>query len=174
MTKTDCFQLGYIAKLHGFKGEVSLFLDVSEPEKYKKLDKLYIEINQQLQPFFVERMKMVAPPFAIIKLQQVDSDEQARKLLRKGVFLPAEALPELDDKHFYDHEIIGFTAVDANAGTIGEITDVIELGKSVLLQVDRSGKEVLIPMMDGLVQKVDRKARRLHIQAPEGLLDIYL
>jgi 16S rRNA processing protein RimM len=64
MEKTDCFQLGYIAKLHGFKGEVSLFLDVTEPEKYATLDAFYVDINNQLIPFFVENIKLKNKGFA--------------------------------------------------------------------------------------------------------------
>ena len=54
MQHSDCFQLGYIAKLHGYKGEVSLFLDVTNPEDYKTLDAFFIDINGQLTPFFVK------------------------------------------------------------------------------------------------------------------------
>ena len=38
MKKADCYHLGYVAKLHGFKGEVSFFLDVTDPNEYTKLD----------------------------------------------------------------------------------------------------------------------------------------
>jgi 16S rRNA processing protein RimM len=58
MNKADCFHLGYVAKLHGFKGEVSLFLDVTNPEDYETLDALFIEINGQLSPFFVASFKL--------------------------------------------------------------------------------------------------------------------
>ena len=58
MNKADCFHLGYVAKLHGFKGEVSLFLDVTEPERYASLDAFYVDINDQLIPFFIERIKL--------------------------------------------------------------------------------------------------------------------
>ena len=46
MNVKDCFNLGYIAKLHGYKGEVSLFLDVTDPLDYKDLKLIYFEINK--------------------------------------------------------------------------------------------------------------------------------
>ena len=58
MNKKDCFHLGKIAKLHGFKGEVSLHLDVTNPEDYASLDALFIDINNHLTPFFVESLKL--------------------------------------------------------------------------------------------------------------------
>lgn len=174
MKKTDCFQLGYIAKLHGFKGEVSLFMDVTDPSKYASLDAFFIEIDQQLIPFFVERIKLKNKGFAALKLEGVDTEEDAKRILRKSVFLPNVLLEDLDDKHFYDHEIVGFEVVDREFGVVGEAEDVIELGPNVLLQVNAKGQEILIPLIPGLVQKVDRTNKKLHVEAPEGLLSLYL
>lgn len=174
MKKTDCFQLGYIAKLHGFKGEVSLFLDVTEPERYASLDAFYVEINQQLIPFFVESIKLKNKGFAAVKLEGVTSEEQARELLRKSVYLPSQILEELDDKHFYDHEVIGFAVEDANHGKIGKIEDVIDLAANPLLQIVEGKREILVPLLPGLVQKVDLKNKILFIEAPEGLIGLYL
>ena len=174
MKKTDCFQLGYIAKLHGFKGEVSLFLDVTEPERYASLDAFYIDINNQLIPFFVESIKLKNKGFAAVRLEGVSTEDQARELLRKSVYLPSQILEDLDDKHFYDHEVIGFEVIDANHGKIGQIDDVIDLSANPLLQIVEGKREILVPLLPGLVQKVDRKNRTLHIEAPEGLIGLYL
>jgi 16S rRNA processing protein RimM len=174
MKKTDCFQLGYIAKLHGFKGEVSLFLDVTDPTRYATLDALFIDVDDNLVPFFVEKIKLKNKNFAALKLENLDTEEEARKLLRKSVYLPNELLEDLDDKHFYDHEVIDFTVIDKNYGPIGKLEDIIELGPNTLMQIDKDGKEILVPMVPNLVLKVDRKAKELHIEAPEGLIALYL
>lgn len=178
MNKADCFHLGYVAKLHGFKGEVSLFLDVTNPQDYDGLDAIFIDLNDQLTPFFVEMFKLKNKGFAAVRLEGVDSEVIAKKLLRKGVYLPAEILPELSGKNFYDHEVVGFTVIDANYGEVGRLEQVIDLKVNPLLQVlngeGEEQKEVLIPLIDGLIQKVDRKKKELHVKAPEGLVDLYL
>jgi 16S rRNA processing protein RimM len=174
MQKTDCFQLGYIAKLHGFKGEVSLFLDVTDPKRYATLDAFYVDVDNNLVPFFVKSIKLKNKGFAAVKLEGVETEEAARRLLRKSVYLPHQLLEDLDDKHFYDHEIIDFKVIDANHGAIGKIQDVIDLAANPLLQIIEGKREILIPLLPGLVQKVDRKAKELHIEAPEGLIGLYL
>ena len=174
MNKADCFQLGYIAKLHGFKGEVSLFLDVTNPEDYASLDALFIELNGQLTPFFIASIKLKNKGFAAVKLEGVDNEQDARLLLRKSVYLPAEILPKLSGTHFYDHEVVGFEVVDTVFGSVGELITVVDLAANPLLQIQNGEKEVLIPLIDGLVEKVDRKNKRLHIKAPEGLIELYL
>ena len=174
MKKADCFQLGYIAKLHGFKGEVSLFLDVTNPEDYTSLDALFIDINNHLTPFFVEQLRLKNKGFAQLKLEGVNDEQSARKLLRKEVYLPAEILPELEGNHFYDHEIIGFKVVDQQYGEVGKLQQVVDFKTNPLLQVLKEEKEVLIPLIDGLIQKVDRKKKELIIKAPPGLIELYL
>lgn len=174
MQHADCFQLGYIAKLHGYKGEVSLFLDVTNPEDYKTLDAFFIDINGQLTPFFVQSFQLRHKGFAAIKLEGVDSENDAKIILRKNCYLPLSVLPELDDKHFYDHEIIGFKLVDTRYGETGIIEQVVDNSVNPLIVVMNGEKEILIPFIEGLVQKVDRKSKTLHVTSPEGLIEMYM
>jgi 16S rRNA processing protein RimM len=174
MLHADCFQLGYIAKLHGFKGEVSLFLDVTNPNDYASLDAFFIDINGHLTPFFVESFQLKNKNFAALKLEGVNTENDAKALLRKNCYLPLTVLPELDDKHFYDHEIVGFKVIDALYGDAGSIEQVIDLSVNPLLQLSKDGKEILVPFVPNLIQHVDRKNKTLHIQAPAGLIEMYL
>ena len=125
-------------------------------------------------PFFVEKIKLKQKGFAALKLENVDTEEAAKRIIRKPVFLPNTLLEDLDDKHFYDHEIVNFEVFDKNEGAIGRAQDVIELGPNVLLQIDLNGNEVLVPLLPGVIQKVDRATKKLYIEAPEGLLSLYL
>ncbi|MDR0802949.1 ribosome maturation factor RimM [Fluviicola sp.] len=174
MQQSDCFQLGYIAKLHGYKGEVSLFLDVTNPEDYRTLDAFFIDINGQLTPFFVQSFQLKNKGFAAVKLEGIDSENDAKVILRKSCYLPLSVLPELDDIHFYDHEIMGFQLVDVTYGKVGIIEQVLDNNINPLILVMQNEKEVLIPFIPGLVQKVDRKAKTLYVAAPEGLIEMYL
>ncbi len=174
MNKADCFYLGYIAKLHGFKGEVSLFLDVTNPEDYRSLDAMFIEINGHLTPFFVESMQLKNKGFAALKLEGVNSEVDAKKILRNQVFLPAQILPELSGIKFYDHEVVDFEVWDEKKGFVGKLVSIIDLSVNPLIQIDAEGKEVLIPLIDGVVKALDRKAKKMTIAAPDGLIDLYL
>jgi 16S rRNA processing protein RimM len=174
MTKADCFHLGYIAKLHGFKGEVSLFLDVTNPEDYASLDAIFIDLNDQLTPFFIDSIKLKNKGFAALKLEGIDTESDARKLLRKSVYLPEQVLAELSGTNFYDHEVIGFTIIDKRFGKVGQLEQIIDFKSNPLLQIDANGKEVLIPLQKDTVLKVDRAKKELHVQSPEGLIEIYL
>jgi 16S rRNA processing protein RimM len=174
MQKKDCFYLGIIAKLHGFKGEVSLFLDVSNPADYATLDAVFVEIDGGLVPFFVQNIKIKTKGFVAVKFQGIDSEQDAQRILKKPVYLPEAFLKELDQTSFYDHEIIGYTVIDEVHGDVGIVENVIDMAANPLLQLNKNGVEVLLPIFDGLVQKVQRKKKELYVKAPEGLIDLYL
>lgn len=174
MNIADCFHLGYVAKLHGFKGEVSLFLDVTNPEDYVSLDALFIELNGQLTPFFIESIKLKNKGFAAVKFEGITTENDARLLLRKNIYLPASILPELEGTNFYDHEIVDFNVEDLVHGSIGKVVQVIDLSANPLLQIDKDGIEILVPLRDGVVLDVDRKTKTLKVQTPPGLVELYL
>jgi 16S rRNA processing protein RimM len=168
------FYLGKIAKLHGFKGEVSLFLDVSNPKDYESLKRVFVEINGVLTPFFIDTLKPKNKGFIAVKFSDVNDENSAKKLLKKSIFLPEDELADLDDNQFYDHEISGYNVVDSVKGDIGVVDTVIDLVSNPLLRIEKDKKEILIPIFEGLIQKVDRKKKILYIEAPEGLIDLYI
>jgi 16S rRNA processing protein RimM len=175
MTIKDCFFLGTVAKLHGFKGEVSLFLDVSNPSDYQQLTSVFIEIDGALTPFFIEHVKVKNKGFITVKFQDIDNENYAKALLKKSLYLPLNQLVELDEASFYDHEVLGYSVTDIRIGEVGIVSNVVDIKSNPLLVViSNDKKEILIPIFEGLVKKVNRKSKNLLIEAPEGLIELYL
>ena len=173
MTKEECFYLGRVAKTHGIKGEVTIRLDVDDPSEYLDLKFFLLEVNKVLTPFFVERIVSSGDKF-FVAIQDIKTVEAASALTGKEVWLPLEMLPKLSGKQFYYHEVKGFMVVDEEKGELGPITDVIEYPTQAIIQVFKDEKEILIPILDQVIQKVDRKSKRLYVKAPEGLIEMYL
>lgn len=166
--------LGNIAKARGFKGELVLFLDVTNPHEYEHLESVFVEINGMLTPFFIEQIKIQNNNRAHVFFEQVSSEEDALKLTGKALYLPLSTLPKLAGTEFYDHEIPDFEVLDQVHGAIGLVVQIIDLANNPLLQIDNKGIEILVPMRNGTVLKVDRENKQLHIQAPPGLIELYL
>ena len=173
MKKEECFYLGRVAKTHGLKGEVTLRLDVDDPSAYAKMKHFFLEINKVLTPYFIEHIKTNGDKL-FVKIKDIDTIEMAQNLVGKEAYLPMEMLPKLSGKQFYFHEIVGFTVVDTEKGELGAITEVLEYPTQAILQVMKDKKEILIPILDHVIQQVDRDRKILQITAPEGLIDMYL
>lgn len=173
MNIDSCFQLGYIAKTHGVQGEVTFVLDVDNPEDYDQLESVFIEMNGKLVPFFITSFQLQREK-AIVKLEDVNSFENADKLVGNALYLPLTQLPELDEDQFYYHDIINYQVIDNDKGALGTIANVYALPHQDLIAMNYQNKEVLIPITDDIVTKVDHKKKELYVELPDGLLEIYL
>jgi 16S rRNA processing protein RimM len=173
MEKSACYFLGTVIKLHGYLGELTVFLDVDKPDNYRKLESVLIEINSDLVPFFIQHLSFKNNA-VIMKLEDVNTLEQAEVLVGQSLYLPLERLPPLSGKKFYFHEVINFEVIDKTEGSLGVVDKILDLPKQAVIQIMHKGKEVLIPISDEIIIAVDREKKQLHIEMPEGLLAIYM
>lgn len=175
MTKDDCYQLGHITKTHGVSGELVLFLDVDEPSEYAGLESVLLEVKGELLPYFIESIAVVKGSRAIVAFEDVETIEQAERLINCGAFLPLDELePITDETRFYFHEIVGYQVVDAEAGELGTVRGVYAMNAQDLIAMDYQGKEVLIPINSDIVRTIDRANQKLNVALPDGLLEIYM
>ncbi|MDZ7740443.1 MAG: 16S rRNA processing protein RimM [Bacteroidota bacterium] len=140
MKKEDFFYLGRINKAIGSGERFRASLDTDEPDKYKDLDVVFLNINHTYIPFFIKEMELNGTS-AIIEFEE-DTTEGIEELLTGcKMYLPGEALPELKGNKFYYHEVKGFTVIDSKMGKLGVIEEVLDLQKQALFKVRReSGK----------------------------------
>jgi 16S rRNA processing protein RimM len=134
---------------------------------------VFIEINSKLVPFFVSNFQLLKDR-AIVKLEDVNSFDGADKLVGCALYLPLTELPELDEDQFYYHDIISYLIVDEHKGALGTIENIYELPHQDLIAMNYQNKEVLIPITDDFITKVDHQKKELHVVLPDGLLEIYL
>lgn len=174
MQKSDCFFLGKIVKKYSFKGEVLIKLDTDEPELYESMTSVFVELKQNLVPFFIESSQLHKSELLRIKFEDVDTEQDAEAILKSDLYLPLEFLPELPDDKFYFHEIIGFKVVDKSYGDVGIINSINDSTAQALFEIDRDGIEVLIPMNDEFIERIDKPNKTIYVNTPEGLIDLYL
>jgi len=167
------FFLGKIIRTHGYKGGLKAVLDVDEPQEYRELDMIFVDMKGQLVPWMVEDIHLEKNK-ANIRLKDLNTMEAAEKLVHHAMYLPVELLPKLRGNKFYYHEVIGFKVKDASRGDLGTVDRVIELPNNPLLAVKFGEKEILLPISDDIIVKVDRRKKQIEVKAPEGLIDIYL
>lgn len=174
MNKKDCFFVGKIVKKYSFKGELLVKLDTDEPEIYENMESVFVELRNNLVPFFIESSQLHKSELLRIKFEDVDTEMDADALLKCDLYLPLEFLPKLEDDKFYFHEIIGFTVEDVNFGKVGVVKSINDSTAQALFEIDRDGIEILIPMNDAFIKKVDKKKKVITVDTPDGLIELYL
>lgn len=172
--KENCYRLGHIAKLHGFKGELSISLDTDNPHEYDTLESVFVEYDQKLIPFFLEKIEIRRDGSAVIRFEDYATEEKVKKFIGCSLYMPLEVMPEVDEKRLHADEVIGFEVVDLQHGNIGFIKSVLLVSGNPILEIDFNGQEILIPNQPDFIQQLDRKRKILFLDTPPGLIDLYL
>ncbi|RMA66372.1 ribosome maturation factor RimM [Ulvibacter antarcticus] len=174
MQKENCFYLGKIVKKYSFKGELLVKLDTDEPKLFTKMESVFVEQHNILVPFFIVQSSLHKSLLLRIKFEDVSSEAEADVLLGAALYLPLTFLPKLTGNRFYYHEIIGFTVEDKSFGEVGIITGVNDATSQALFEIDRAGKQILIPVIDTFIKNVDRDVKKISLDVPDGLIELYL
>ena len=173
MTKDDCFFLGKVTKAHGLKGEVIVWFDVDDPQIYEDLESVFLLFNDELVPYFFENLQIRGKK-SIAKFEDIDTIDQTESIINKEIYLPLNALPELSDDQFYYHEIIGFSIQDElSKEEYGIVKAVFEGSGQDLIAFDVAGNEVLVPIADDIVKRVDRDQKIVFVTLPDGLISVF-
>lgn len=166
-------KLGKIVSVHGLKGELVLTHTLGKSSTLKNLEVLYVEEKKdKLLPYFIQTARKKTATEIFIQLEGIDIREKAQRLVSKIVWIPEEEFQRLASKSA-PASILGFKIIDTG-NVLGEITEVIEQPQQLVCKIIIQNKEVLIPLHEDTLSKIDYSKKEVHVQLPEGLLDIYL
>jgi 16S rRNA processing protein RimM len=174
MRKEDCFYLGKIAKKFSFKGEVLIYLDTDEPELYENMESVFVDFNKNLVPFFIENSNLHKNDFLRTQFEDMYNEEEADRIIGCDVYLPLSMLPKLEGNKFYFHEVIGFEIEDQRLGVFGKIVSINDTSAQPLFEVINGNVEILVPMIDQFLVQIDRENKKVIMDLPEGLVEMYL
>jgi 16S rRNA processing protein RimM len=169
----EYFKVGKIVSIFGLKGELILKHSLGKKTSLKGLEAVFIEERKDsFIPWFIQTTRIKTEDEVYLKLEGLDTKEEAKKLAQKDIWLPEDAFKKFSAKSA-PISLLGFTIVDRDK-PIGVIEEVIEQPHQVLCRINIENKEVLIPLHENTIEKIDRKKKQVIVQLPEGLLEIYL
>lgn len=170
--------VGHLNKAHGTRGELFLWPLTTDPdEAFAAGVDLYLadEAGEKPDPAFAEVRVRGVRPFKrgfLIRLEGIDSRDQAEWLAGRYVLRPLADVRPLEDGEVFYHDLLGMRVESGDGETIGEIVEVFELSPVHLLQVGRASGTVLIPFARDMVRRLDREGKRLVVDVPDGLLEL--
>ncbi len=169
----EYYKIGKLVAVFGLKGEVILKHTLGKKTSLKGLQALFIEEKKQsFIPWFIETTKIKSEEEVYLKLEGVDTREAAMKLTQKEIWIPEPDFKKLAAKSA-PGSILGYTVVNDNE-PLSEILEVIEQPHQLLCRLEINQKEVLIPLNEQTIQKIDHKKKQVSVSLPDGLLEIYL
>jgi 16S rRNA processing protein RimM len=165
---SDVYKIGRLGKAHGVKGEVSLQFDDDIFDRVDA-DYLVLDVDGILVPFFIEEYRFRSDSVALVKFEDIDTQQRATELTGCDVYFP-RALADDDDGLPTLAFLVGFTIVDATNGTaIGTIAAIDDQTANLLFELE-DGR--LIPANDDLIANIDSQRKVITMSLPEGLLTL--
>jgi 16S rRNA processing protein RimM len=168
----DLILIGRVARAHGNKGQVIVNPETDFPDqRFVAGNVLTVEQGGRA----VER-RIASVRFQqgrpIIALDGVETMNDAEALAGADLKVAEAALPPLPANTFYRHDLVGCEVKDTAGLTIGRVTEVQGPVERSLLVVGEGRDEVMIPMVEGIVVKVDAGTRTIVVDVPDGLIDV--
>ena len=156
--------IGKIVKPHGHNGAVKIFINKSFI--IKKTDFFFINIENELIPYFIERLSK-ANKYFISKLEDVDSSEHAIDLKGKDVYIFKNLIEEEISKN-----IIGFNVYDTVLGEIGTVIFLNDSSKQTLIEVKYQNKNIFIPYNPEFIKNINIEEQKILVKIDKDLLEI--
>lgn len=169
--KNEIFPIGQITRTHGLKGELSFTTNSAILEDVE-VPFLILEPEGLLVPFYIENVRMKTSTTGLLKLERVNSEEQAREYVGQTIFLPNMFLDEMENDEFETDYFVGFEIIDEEKGSIGKVIAVDQSTANALFVVQTEADEVLIPVADEYITDLDHEKKIIRLRLPEGLLDL--
>ena len=164
----EVYQIGKLGKTHGVKGEISFLFDDDVFDRVDA-DYLILKVDGIFVPFFMEEYRFRSDANAIVKFENIDTQERAKELTGCEVYFPRELVGS-DSNSISWAAIVGFDIIDATTGQpVGRIASIDDSTINILFELE-DGK--LIPASEELITDVNKDNRTITIDLPQGILDI--
>lgn len=165
--------LGYFAKPHGLKGALKVRLAQGIIPEININEPVFILLQGGPVPFFVAEKPDTDRSTIVLKLEGIDTIDAAERMVGKEALIDPKQLTQVEEEIGLN-SLIGFAVTDVSLGDIGVVSGVLELQHQSVFEILFKGKEILIPAVDGIVQQIDEETKRIIVDAPAGLVDLYL
>ena len=178
INKNEWLVVGLITSCHGINGQVKVKSLSDFEERFLQPGMRWLQKENE-PPFKIELTSGFKQPVKesfIIKIQGINSRDDAEQLKKYKILVKSNKLPKLKKEEFHFLELINLqvkTLENDQLQTIGKVIN-LENNKNNLLVIEllKNQKKVLIPFVNEIVPLVDIENNFLIIDPPKGLLEL--
>lgn len=170
--------VGRALRAHGIRGEVAVEVASDNPERFAVGAELLLMNPGEAgeAPPAAARRRLVVETVRphrgglLVGFAGVEGRDEA-DALRGDLAVPGGAVAAPPEGTWYHFQLLGCRVIDAAAGDLGEVVDLVEDGGGLLLIAAGEGRRVPVPFVERFLVRIDAAARRIEVALPEGLVE---
>lgn len=170
----DCIEIGQLTRPHGIKGHLIVKLNGFTFDDLEEMELVFIIIDGLPVPFFIEEFSERNSDSLLLKLDAVDSGEEARQYAEATIYIPNNQLSGTQDHSVNPKLLKGYRVVDETKGDIGIFDDLLDFDQNPVFSVLNHKQEILIPYNEAFITSIDNDLKVIHVNCPDGLLELYM
>ena len=169
MTSEDCFLLGTLVKTHGYGG--NLLIKVKEPYKGKLeiLESIFLFMDGILVPFFIEEIEEFNTSSYLMKIDEVNSKDEAAAFIGKDVYVSKENFENVKSSIVTINSLLGYEIQSGSNEKFGIIEDIQEIPGNPIFIVKFENGKTMVPANEELILDISHKNKIITMIIPEGL-----
>ncbi|GKS80886.1 ribosome maturation factor RimM [Ligilactobacillus pabuli] len=165
------FNVGEIVNTHGIRGEVKVLATTDfAAERFAPGEILYVKQGSQKPVKLTVKSHRQHKQFDLLTFEEITNINEAEQYKGSQLQVTEQQQTPLEDGDYYYRQIIGLEVYSLEDELLGKISEVMETGANDVWVVRRpNGKEVLLPAIKDVIQKVDLDKQRVIVDWLEGL-----
>lgn len=163
--------LGEIVNTHGIKGEVRVqSITNKAEERYRPGSELLINHGSGELEEIIVKSHRKHKLFDLLTFEDFNSINEVEHFKTKMLQIEREKLPKLSDGMFYESDLLDLMVLNEAKEEIGSLKEILFLPANDVWVVSRSGKkDLLLPVIESVILKVDLDANEIIVNILEGL-----
>ena len=168
---TRLIPLGRVVATHGVRGELRLFPYAFPCPTLRQGLTVWVQDKAGRSESYCVTSVRPQAPCLLVKLQGIESLDQAQALRESIVSVEEIQLAPLRDGEFYYYQVIGLKVHTLAGDEVGTIVQIFFSGGHDVWVVRQGQKEYLIPVTEEIVRSIDIAGGQALIEPPAGLLE---
>ena len=166
MTPPEHVQVGIVAGTHGYAGRLRIKPESDNPERFRAGSVLSIAGDA----YTVTGVAPHSDGVVLVKLEGLDTKEDASQLLHAPVLVPTSEVPPPPEGTYYHYQLLDMAVVTEHGERLGTITEVLSTGANDVYVVTSAESELMVPALGDVILDVDVGAGKMTVAIPEGLV----
>ena len=166
----DMVLVGRIARPQGNRGEVIIDADTDFPDaRFAEGGTVFVNRGGEAEPLTIAEFRMHGGR-PVVRFGEMTSIDEAETLRGLEMRVPESALGELPEGMWYHHELLGCRVKTKDGRDIGKVVAIQGPTERSILEIEGPEGRALVPLAAEFC-RVDRDAKIVEIDPPEGLLE---